>query len=380
MDIKLSNGAKIILSLLEMHGHRAYAVGGCVRDQIMGKDPFDFDITTDATAEEMLKIFSDYKTLTTGIKHGTISVIIDKEIFECTTFRIDGEYTDSRHPDRVTFSRNLKEDLSRRDFTINALCYNETDGLTDLFNGISDINNKVIRCIGEAEKRFNEDALRILRGMRFASTLGFSIDADTKNAMIKCSSLLKHISKERITEEFRKMLVGKNLRYVLENLSSVLSIVLPGIKTEPSLIKKIIESPPDFEYRMALIQKENKENTDIFCKLRFSNLTALSITELSQMKIPESKSELKRMLNKYKEANVIKYIDCIGDRKIKSWYKEIKSNNECYRLDALDISGKDILNLGIEPKHVGSVLNTLLNKVINEEIENKKNELLKAVR
>lgn len=379
MDIKLSNGAKEIIALLEAHNHKAYAVGGCIRDQVMGIVPYDFDITTDATAKEMLDIFSSYRVLTTGIKHGTVAVIINKEVFECTTFRIDGAYSDSRHPNSVTFSRNLSDDLARRDFTVNALCYNENDGIIDLFGGIGDIENKIIRCIGEAEKRFTEDALRILRGMRFSSTLGFEIEEATKSAMLSCAPLLNNISKERVTAEFEKMLTGKNIGYILESFSQVFRTIIPDIQLTENTIAKLSASPADFEYRTALLIKDNPKNKAVLTELKLPKRTCENILQLSLMENPINKIELKKMLCEFKEENVVKFISFSSEPCFLSWYKEIKDNNECYSLDNLDISGKDILKLGIEPQNVGKTLNKLLQKVINEEIENKKEELIKAV-
>ena len=380
MNITLSNGAKEIMSLLESNNRKAYAVGGCIRDQIMGKEPFDFDITTDATADEMLEIFSSYRVLTTGIKHGTVAVFADNEIFECTTFRVDGEYTDSRHPDSVTFSRNLRDDLSRRDYTVNALCYNEKDGLIDLFGGIDDIKGKIIRCIGEAEKRFTEDALRILRGLRFASSLGFTVEAKTADAMLSCAPLLQNISKERITEEFRKMLIGKNTGYVLEGFLPVLKAVIPDFEIQKNYIDEFSSSAEDFEYRMSLLIKHNPHNEALLTALRLPKKVCESISQLSAMEAPENKIELKKMLGRFKEENVVKYLACSGNTDALGWYGEIKSGGECYQLSQLAVTGKDILSLGVESHKIGGILNRLLDDVINEKTENTKEELIKAIR
>ena len=179
MNFKLPEKVNSIIKLLKANGYEAYAVGGCVRDMVMGIAPNDFDITTSALPEETMRVFKDYRIVETGIKHGTVTVICDHEPFEITTYRIDGDYLDSRHPESVSFSRNLKDDLARRDFTVNTLCYNEEDGLIDLFGGVGDIENELIRCVGDPEKRFSEDALRIMRALRFSATLGFSIDGET---------------------------------------------------------------------------------------------------------------------------------------------------------------------------------------------------------
>lgn len=379
MTLMLNEGAKEIISLLNQNNHKAYAVGGCVRDQLMGKTPFDFDITTDATAEEMLEIFSSYKIIKSGIKHGTVAVIINGEVYECTTFRIDGDYKDSRHPDRVYFSRNLADDLSRRDFTINALCYSEAEGLIDIFSGRKDIENKIIRSIGDAEKRFKEDALRILRGMRFSSTLCFSIEEKTKDGMICCAPLLEEISKERKTEELKKMICGENLLYVIDSFQDIFRLLLPGINLSTQPKEELIASNKAFEYRMSLILRNTENKEEIFTNLRFSNATLLNIRELSSMNIPESKVELKKMLKKYKKDNVLKYIDSNHLEEARKWYSEIMENNECYSLKSLSVTGKDILKTGADPKKVGTILDTLLDRVIEETTPNTKEELLKLL-
>lgn len=208
MKIQLPEKVRIIINVLQKHGYEAYAVGGCVRDSILGRVPDDWDITTSATPLETKALFS--RTFDTGIEHGTITVLLDKEAFEVTTYRVDGEYEDSRHPKEVTFTRSLKEDLLRRDFTINAMAYNDTEGLIDIFGGIEDLNNKTIRCVGNAEERFSEDALRILRAVRFAAQLGFEIEEETQEGIRKLAPTLANISAERIQVELIKMLISPN--------------------------------------------------------------------------------------------------------------------------------------------------------------------------
>ena len=206
INIQLPENVRTIITALQSHGHEAYAVGGCVRDSILGRVPGDWDITTSAMPEETKEIFD--RTFDTGIEHGTITVLMGKEGYEVTTYRIDGEYEDSRHPKEVVFTRNLKEDLLRRDFTINAMAYNETDGVVDIFGGMEDLKAGIIRCVGNARDRFSEDALRILRGVRFAAQLGFEIEEETKAGMRELAPTLKNISAERIQTELIKMLVS----------------------------------------------------------------------------------------------------------------------------------------------------------------------------
>lgn len=195
-----------IIRVLMNHGFEAYAVGGCVRDSILGRKPEDWDITTSARPEEVKRIFP--RTVDTGIEHGTVTVLMDREQFEVTTYRVDGEYTDHRHPKEVTFTASLEEDLKRRDFTINAMAYNPETGLVDIFQGIEDLERKIIRCVGDPGERFDEDALRILRAIRFSAQLGFVIDDATKQAMSERAETLKDVSAERIRVELVKLLVS----------------------------------------------------------------------------------------------------------------------------------------------------------------------------
>ena len=208
MKIQLPEKVSEIINTLQENGHEAYAVGGCVRDSILGRIPDDWDITTSATPLETKELFK--RTFDTGIEHGTITVLLDKDAFEVTTYRVDGKYEDSRHPKEVTFTRSLSEDLLRRDFTINAMAYNDTEGLVDIFGGMEDLQNKTIRCVGNAEARFGEDALRILRAVRFASQLGFEIEEETRQGITKLAPTLANISAERIQVELIKMLVAPN--------------------------------------------------------------------------------------------------------------------------------------------------------------------------
>ena len=208
MKIILPEKVNFIINRLKENGYEAYAVGGCVRDSVLRRIPDDWDITTSATPNETKALFP--RTFDTGIEHGTITVLVEKESFEVTTYRVDGEYEDSRHPKEVVFTRSLREDLLRRDFTINAMAYNEEEGLVDIFGGMKDLEQKMIRCVGNAQERFGEDALRILRAVRFAAQLGFEIEPDTMEGIRKLAPTLANISAERIQVELVKMLVSPN--------------------------------------------------------------------------------------------------------------------------------------------------------------------------
>ena len=221
--------SKVAIDLLKSNGFEAFLIGGSVRDYIMGLPIGDIDITTKATPQQVKKVFKDFRVIETGIKHGTVTVLIDNEPLEITTYRSEGTYSDNRHPDEVVFSEKLSDDVVRRDFTMNAIAYDFSTGFCDLVGGMNDIKNHTIRCIGNAETRFREDALRILRALRFSSVLAFGIEENTKDAIHNCKDLLKNISAERIREEFTKLICGKNAYNVLQEFSDVISVFIPEI-------------------------------------------------------------------------------------------------------------------------------------------------------
>lgn len=226
MVIELPKKVKKIIAVLREHGYEAYAVGGCVRDAMLGREPQDWDITTSALPGQVKALFS--RTVDTGIQHGTVTVLLEREGFEVTTYRVDGKYEDGRHPTEVSFTASLAEDLKRRDFTINAMAYNETDGLIDLFDGAGDLRNGFIRCVGAAEERFSEDALRILRAFRFSAQLDFSIEEETLRAAGKLAGNLQKISAERIYAELTKLLVsGHPERLFSACQSGITAVILP---------------------------------------------------------------------------------------------------------------------------------------------------------
>ena len=230
LKIKIPSGANEIIHTLQNNGYEAFLVGGCVRDSILGRPIHDYDITTSATPDEMMEVFKDKRIIETGLQHGTITIVINGEGYECTTYRIDGNYSDSRRPDSVAFTRSLEEDLKRRDFTINAMAYNNEAGLIDPFNGMEDIKYHKIRCVGRAEDRFSEDALRILRAIRFASQLGFVVDSDASLNIHKMYKNLENISTERINSEFCKIALSSEFYMQIVLFREVFSLFIPEIK------------------------------------------------------------------------------------------------------------------------------------------------------
>lgn len=230
MKQSLNENNTTILNKLNEAGYEAYVVGGAVRDIFLGKENDDVDITTSATPEQVMQVFKEFTTIDVGNEHGTVPVIVNGEQIEVTTFRTDGDYTDGRRPDNVTFTTSLQDDMIRRDFTINALAYSHESGVIDFVGGIQDIENKVIKAVGNAADRFQEDPLRILRGLRFASKLGFTIESATEKAMFTNKSLLENVSKERIQKEFNGLLMGMSAKEVLMKYKEVLAVIIPGIE------------------------------------------------------------------------------------------------------------------------------------------------------
>jgi tRNA nucleotidyltransferase (CCA-adding enzyme) len=389
-EFVIPNYIKEIINLLKENGYEAYLVGGCVRDFLMGRTPNDLDMTTSATPDEMLSVFSDYKVIKTGLKHGTITVFVDKNPVEITTYRIDGEYLDNRHPSEVTFTRNLTEDLKRRDFTINAMAYNE-DGLVDCCGGIDDVNEKIIRAVGEPDRRFLEDALRILRALRFSSVLSFDIDKHTEKSARKNAKLLKKISAERILVELNKLLLGKNAKEVVVKYSDILSEVSPELFHD---VKKKIRELSVYPnsliviYTILMNHLSAFEAEEVMSFLKFSNSgkkSVLSLLWLSRQEIPKSKMGLKLFIS---EAgfdvfeDYFLYLDSFGidTEALKEYFAQIKVNKECCFISDLAINGNDLSALGIKDgKKIGEILRALLFAVIEEKAENKSDSLANYV-
>ena len=436
MKIQLPEKVNTIIKTLQAHGYEAYAVGGCVRDSILGRIPDDWDITTSATPQETKALF--HRTFDTGIEHGTITVLIEKDAFEVTTYRVDGEYEDSRHPKEVTFTRCLKEDLLRRDFTINAMAYNDTEGLVDIFGGIEDLEKKVIRCVGNARERFGEDALRIMRAVRFAAQLGFEIEEDTKAGIIELAPTLANISAERIQVELIKMMVSPNptlLRKAYE--LGITKIILPEfdamMETKQETphhmydvgehtLKAIESVRADKVLRLTMlfhdIAKPKRKTVDeqgvahfkmhdvegaemtkqILRRLKFDNDTMNKVVKLVQYhdyRMPAKPTNVRRAMNKIGEelfpyylevrmADTLAQSDYMREEKLQNLeeicacYEEILEKSECVSLKTLAVTGKDLIADGMEPgKEIGRVLGILLEHVLDDPSLNQKEILLK---
>lgn len=405
MKISLPPKVKYIIDKIHENNFEAYIVGGCVRDAILGIKPNDYDITTNATPKTIKNIFRDFKCIETGIEHGTISVVIDEEIYEITTYRIEGEYKDHRRPENVDFTNKLEEDLKRRDFTINAMAYNENEGLVDLFGGKRDIENKIIKTVGNPYDRFNEDGLRMIRAIRFSSKLDFQIEKDTLLAIYNNATIIKNISLERITDEFNKVILSdkpENIIYLFK--TKLLNNLHISSEEDENKIEKLYK-------KISILKKIDKvlvkrlvvldyiiENLNIDCKMFCKQLVyskktnkdhdiildlikETDINNLDKIKIKKILNQIdSKLFEDYLDINRVIYEDEENYEKIIDILKEIEENKECYTIKNLKVNGKDIMAQGYENKAVGQVLNYLLNQVIINPNLNKKNLLIKKIK
>lgn len=436
MVINIPSQVNRAIEILENGGHSAYIVGGAVRNILMNTPVNDWDITTSALPEETLELFKDYRTIETGIKHGTVTVLIDSTSLEITTFRIERGYSDNRHPDRVDFTDKIEDDLSRRDFTVNAIAYSPKRGFSDPFSGHEDIGKKIIRCVGNPDTRFGEDALRILRALRFSSVLGFEIDAETSESIHKNKHLLKNISVERIFTEFSKLLCGIKASDILHEYKDVVFCILPELEAMDNCtqnhkrhiydvwghtVKSVENIPPDPALRFAMLLHDSGKP---HCKTTDENGTDhfYSHGKISKKIAFETLSRLKTS-NKFRDTvcSLVEYHDFLPDKISKKTYKkyiaklgfetvenlflireadilaqnpefhaesleqnkigkkildEIRNEEICFSISDLAIDGKTLENIGIPPSPaMGRILKTLLDEVMDDKIINNEKEL-----
>lgn len=421
-----------LIDILDWAGYDSYIVGGCVRDSFLDKTPHDWDICTAADPRKVLTILDLHKikSIETGLQHGTVTAHIDGNNYEITTFRIDGEYSDNRRPDSVRFVRDVKADLARRDFTINAMAYSAWEGLVDPFGGYADLRDGIIRCVGNPDDRFKEDALRILRALRFASTYGFTIEEKTANAIHLNKNLLKNISAERIRSELCKLLCGDGVLNILLEYKDVITVIIPELEpcigfdqNNPYHIYDVYDhiahavanyKGTDISIKMALLlhdigkpecYTEDEKGghfhghsvpsmriaKDVVDRLRFDNKTKQEVVDLvlyHDSDIYPGTRSVRRWLNKIGPVMLDELLDvkmadirahstinrserigiCIDISDIAG---EIEQESQCFTMKQMAINGNDVMNLGVEPgPKVGEILNHLLNKVIEEEVEN----------
>lgn len=437
--IRIPKQAEKAIEVLEANDYEAYCVGGCVRDSLMGKEPADWDVCTSCKPERLKEIFSGYKIIETGLKHGTVTVIIDSMPIEITTFRKDSDYKDHRHPLNVEYVTDLKEDLSRRDFTINSLAYSKRTGLIDYFGGLDDLQNGIIRCVGEPKMRFEEDALRILRAVRFASTLGFSIDWNTKSALYQKLNLLEFISAERIRDEFLKLLTGDSVLSILCDYKEVIFFIIPELKKCDSTPQNTphhcynvyehtahsvanIEPLPHLRMTMLLhdIGKPSTLTTDkqgishfknhqyvggqiaekILKRLRFSKKETKYICSLIAQhdnRFPASEKSVKKFISRHgkdffrdyvkiRTADTLAQSDYMRNEKLSTINSVNRIGEEIIKsglplsVKELDLNGNDLIDIGFKGKDIGKLLNEILNLVIDNNLSNTKSELMNYAR
>ena len=427
----------LLLERLRASGQEAYPVGGCVRDLLLGSTPHDWDVTTSATVEEMQAVFSDLRVIPVGARHGTLAVLSQEgECVEVTTFRTDGEYGDGRHPDAVRFTRSLREDLSRRDFTVNALCLAQDGSIIDLFGGQADLDHKIIRAIGDPFARFSEDALRILRGLRFASQLGFTIEPQTAAAMLQLKGRLSLLSAERVFSELCKLLCGKDVVRVLLSHRDILFAALPELAPQQGVYQRsdyhcydvyehtarsvgLIE--PRIELRLAMLLHDTgkpecadgqghfkghsaageKRAEEILTRLKCPTALKERVTRLVRLHaitMPQEKRALTKLLAKHGEQRMFDLVAiCIADNgakrpdiaaqridyflEIKHKLTEILAEAPPLSLRDMAVNGHDILTLGAEKgPQVGAILKTLWQRVLEQQLENDKAVLMAAAK
>ena len=439
MKLNIPSGAEIILNTLEQNGYEAYVVGGCVRDSILNRKPEDWDITTSAKPEQVKRIFR--RTVDTGIEHGTVTVLIGKDGFEVTTYRVDGLYEDGRHPKEVTFTSRLEEDLKRRDFTINAMAYNDDERLVDAFGGMRDLNYHLIRCVGDPKERFSEDALRILRAVRFSAQLAFPIEPETAEAIKSLAPNLEKISAERIQAELVKLLVSDHPERIQDACElGITKVVLPewddmvGVKQNTPHHKydvaahtvhalqnvkndKVLRLTMLFHDMGKPVMKTTDENgrdhfkghaiaseqiaKTVMKRLKFDNDTIRKVTKLvayHDYRMEPTGANVRRAMHEIGVELFPYYLAVrLADTKaqssyerrgkleniiqIRELYRNALRNKECVTLKDLAVTGTDLINLGIAPgKELGTLLNELLDMVIEDPAWNQKGKLCDYVK
>lgn len=394
MKINIPKDVKDIINTIYENGYEAFIVGGCVRDSIVGITPNDYDITTNARPSETINIFKGEKIVETGIKHGTITLIKDKNEYEITTYRIDGTYSDNRRPEFVEFTSDIIKDLKRRDFTINSIAYNHRVGIVDVFDGIKDIERKIIKTVGNADERFEEDGLRIIRAVRFSAKLDFDIEDKTLKSIYKNINLIKNISVERIQEELSKTLLSDSPEkiYILYDAKLFDILKINNVRIDEKDLSKIKSSKKDLVIRLSIfiyILGDINESKKILDLLRYSNkikTQCITILDYINKDIIDDKISIKIYLKEigHESLNYLLYVKKILDKefdnkyyeKIKNLISEIYVNRECYSLKQLALNGNDLNDLGYRGKEIGEKLNLLLNKVINNPNINNKEELI----
>lgn len=408
MKINMPQNVQMILEKLNTEGYESVVIGGCVRDTLMGKEPHDWDIATSAQPEEIMKCFENYNLMTAGLKHGTVTVIIDHEPYEITTYRIDGKYTDFRRPDSVDFTTDLAKDIMRRDFTINAIAY-DGEEIIDLHDGIGDMQRGLIRCVGNPGDRFQEDPLRILRAIRFSARFGFKIDRDTKAAMFDNMHLLEKIAMERKQSEFSKAICSENVDSILD-FQDILAYVMPGLSEvkEWTQLVRLLNESDNLCVKLAFMLDAFAVNdvsdvVEILSRImKYPNKTVKSVCNIISAKnelIVNSDVCIKRLLFRFPAEDVrglyeFKYAkikECTLQKEncgvqyelysdVDSKISKIISDNECYNFKGMNINGHDLKKLGIKDVEIKTYLTQLLDLIITGQLINEKGILIETVK
>ncbi len=436
---ELPEGADFVLDRLQAAGYQAYAVGGCVRDTLLGRTPKDWDVCTSALPEQMQQVFADCHVIETGLQHGTLTVMYEHAPFEVTTFRVDGEYTDHRHPDEVIFVADVREDLSRRDFTVNAMAWSPATGLVDAFGGQEDLKRRVIRCVGEPARRFDEDALRIMRALRFASTYGFSIDPETDVAIHALKHTLTGVAAERIRAELAKLLCGPGVGKILRVYRDVFYVIMPQLapmngfdqRTQwhcydvwEHTVRAVESIPPTETLRLTMLLHDAGKPgcftvdeqgqghmyghqhlsaeiaAEVLASLRVDGATRDRVITLVKHHTYQFKAERRamlRLLSRFGEEVARQLLQirradesAKGTRpqaeidaqisELEAALDEVLSEQLCFSLKDMAVNGRDIMALGCRGKAVGECLNSLLARLLDESLPNERKALLAAAR
>lgn len=388
----LPGNVAFILDKMKSAGYEAHVVGGSVRDAVLGRERGDYDITTNALPEETKAVFDGYRIIETGIKHGTVTLVLDGEPYEITTYRLDGDYKDNRHPDSVTFTSLLGEDLMRRDFTVNAMAYNPDTGITDLFGGRQDSADRLIRAVGDPYKRFDEDALRILRALRFAAVLDFEIESETAVAVRSRAHLLSSISKERIYTELKKLVMGVSALKILTEYADVIAPLTCGLLIE-NVPKKELFDKSELQTRFAALFLLNSDSPSehgyrVLTELKTDKLTRSGVSDtLRVYKDIDFKDEtaVLRHLADYGAELTLSALklgvltEKFGERE-EALYLSALASGKPYAISQLAVRGNDIASLGVRGEKIGEALKKLLYTVIDGRMENEREALLEYLK
>lgn len=436
---KLSKKVTLAMEKLEDAGFEAYLVGGSLRDILMGREVHDFDITSSAKPEEVMEVFSDFKVIPTGLKHGTVTVLVEDEPLEITTFRSESGYSDGRHPDSVSFAKSVEDDLGRRDFTMNAMACRINGELFDLFGGQKDIADKLVRTVGNAKERFSEDGLRILRAIRFAAVLGFEVEAGTKDAIHQMGYMIEKVSEERIVSEFNKIMLSEKPSTYLREYKDIICIFIPELEACIGFDQKnhhhvydvfehtlrvVDNMPPKLSLRLAALlhdiskpfcfeigsdgeghfyghaSKSSEMAENILRRLKYDNVTITDVCQLVKYhdhQIENSDKIIKRMLRRLGEKGFfdlldLKRADNLGQseefryrqdilQELENSARRILDEKACFSIKDMAINGSDLIKLGmVQGPEIGEVLEMLLDRVISGEIKNDRQELIACLK